>query len=132
MLDEIKRIAKEVRNNAVSVLTKPKYGFREDLHGACGICSMALKESIEKIIPEAKPIVVHGLFRKINWHCWVEINGSIIDVTATQFGVKEKVLITESQDERYNPNVLVHNFEHFHDWQQPYKPTPHKVKRITI
>ena len=34
-------------------------------------------------------------------HCWVEFEGKIIDITATQFGIKDKVFITDKNDSRY-------------------------------
>lgn len=34
-------------------------------------------------------------------HCWIERDGFIIDLTATQFGINKKVYVTESSNPNY-------------------------------
>jgi hypothetical protein len=63
------------------------------LRGLCGIASYALYQALikEGFRPEFK---MADLPTTIGKHCWVELNGKVIDVTATQFGVPDRVFIT--------------------------------------
>lgn len=58
-----------------------------DLAGGCGAASYALTVLLG---PPAR--FVQGEFRS-EYHCWVDYAGQIIDVTATQFGVVDKVFV---------------------------------------
>lgn len=80
--------------------------FPPDLETACAVASYRLAKALqEKGLPA---VLVQGLFFRPqnDWgldHCWVEIAGQILDVTATQFNVKEKVLIVPATDPRFRP-----------------------------
>lgn len=39
-------------------------------------------------------------------HCWVELDSKIIDITATQFGIKNRVHIVSIDDENYQPIII--------------------------
>lgn len=60
--------------------------WRENLGGMCGICSCELATRLQahRFIP----------YLCVNdYHCWVHIEGWLVDVTATQFGFEPVVLV---------------------------------------
>lgn len=78
------KIAKEIR----------KWGEKEDkkvmnegdLSCLCEECSSRIYKKLLRM--GFDPIYAHNI-----WHCFVILDGWIIDVTATQFGEKEKIFI---------------------------------------
>lgn len=79
------KIAKKARVDVVKELEGQ--GFHKTLGGACGIASCYLMQLAKKENINVK--FCHGLFFKGKqscYHCWVEYNNIIYDITATQFG----------------------------------------------
>ncbi len=81
-----------------------------DLCGACGIASWLLTKVCRKLGYNAKFVMgvfinnhdAFGFTTPANTHCWVVVNDLIIiDVTATQFGITDKVFVTTVDDKRY-------------------------------
>ena len=64
-------------------------------------------------------------------HCWVELNGYIIDLTSSQFGA-DKIIITEKKDSRYTKyqKVKLNSFREFKDWPAQQIPRRKYVKQI--
>lgn len=70
-----------------------------DLTGGCGIGAVVLVRILRRA--GLRPELILGTFER-NPHAWVEVDGEIVDVTATQFGKLPAVLIEEKDDDRYN------------------------------
>ena len=72
------------------------------LDGLCAIASWTLCELLR--MRGADPVFVLGAFRNPNGvlddHAWVEVDGMIVDATASQFGLPA-VHVTRASDERY-------------------------------
>lgn len=75
----------------------------DDLTGACAIGSAMMARLLRRM--GYRPIFVVGIFAsgtKSSPHAWVELDGEIVDVTATQFGRHHPtVLRTDVDDARY-------------------------------
>lgn len=103
--------------------------YDDDLGGACNSASKALVLLMRKngyrpqfILGEffsrlEKPgeVVFFG-----DSHCWVEWHNLIIDVTATQFGIKKAVFVTDAHDPRYRNGKRV-DIVSFHEQKQILK-----------
>lgn len=75
----------------------------DDLTGACAIGSAMLARLLRRVGYRATFVVgVYESGTKSSTHAWVELDGEIVDVTATQFGRHHPaVLLTDADDERY-------------------------------
>ena len=83
------------------------------LMGACAIASWVLWRALRRTGHDAE--IVIGWYRMLTKedvefklypmmcnHCWVTVDGQLIDLTATQFGVPHEVYVTDpGQDENY-------------------------------
>ena len=87
--------------------------FSSDLCGLCGVASKVLVDLLKDA--GFAPRLVVGRFQgdsnfgskgaqRVN-HSWVEVQGFVVDVTATQFGIKTPVLITPSKAPRSQYNA---------------------------
>lgn len=80
------------------------------LCGACAIASYILHVVLRRL--DVKNDLVMGRMKRdaeklhIGEHCWVEIKttGLIVDITATQFGIANKVHVTSADDSFYQEN----------------------------
>lgn len=86
-IERITRIAHEVRVELQSWL---KDKFREDLECTCGICSYTLYRVLCAVGYNAE--LVESVDNN-EGHCWVEVGGYVVDLTATQFGYREVVFV---------------------------------------
>ena len=89
----VEDIAKLVRKAGETVAQRGVMGVRDTytarLGGWCYICSRVLVSLLRRNGHKAT-LVLGEYFG--NCHCWVELpDGKILDVTATQFGVKRKI-----------------------------------------
>ena len=66
--------------------TNPTEIRQDNLCGACAVASYVIFLYLVK--QGYSP-----LFRVTDFHCWIEADGFYIDLTATQYGFKEEVLI---------------------------------------
>lgn len=97
----IRRLARRVRTY-LRAFRETVGVFYEDMAGACAIGSMILYRILRSIGLPAKFVVgwwARGCHRSP--HAWLELDGEIIDVTATQFGYRTAVLFTDAEDECY-------------------------------
>lgn len=100
MDERVLRIAKSVRKSAENFYGDP------DLEGVCCEVSKVLCRVFKSNGFDATFVVGRFLGMKIDDgpdHCWVELWGQIIDLTATQFtpkeqGTKEKVFLPVDQE----------------------------------
>lgn len=92
---EVKQIAAEIRRWIETNL--PEH-CNPNLEGCCSFGSYLLSKVLQKNGYDA--YFVEGEYDD-NFHCWVELDNVIIDITATQFGDLPKVYITETDDNYY-------------------------------
>lgn len=103
-LETIRAIATEVRarvSNAAMRFGGFTWGYWDStLGGLCAVASDVLIRAFAARGIEAT--LVHGKFhcngwKDGGWHCWVECNGYVVDITASQFGAQfPPVFITSS------------------------------------
>lgn len=127
------QIAAEIRKKAEMYASSLKYSNNVNpntLGGLCAIASIALKKELKAAGYPA--MVVRGLHKKgCGGHCWVECEGEILDVTATQYQIDaEPVLVTSSSDGNYvrvwhNPPA-----KEFLSWPKEQIPTYYHVNRL--
>lgn len=92
-------LAKQVRNNLKSFICDKPSSFDSNFFCACAVASYTLWKVLLSKGYSAK--FVRGFYRGDN-HCFVICNNQIIDITATQFDIREEVYITDSNDNRYD------------------------------
>ena len=129
------KIAKTLRERLESISVKTG-AFPASLEGACAIASFALARDYVKNGYDA--LVVHSrrndIENKISIeHCWVEIDGHGIDITATQFGKRPKILAFHlnkapeeyrlGQIDRYHP-MDPSTKKVFSGWPEYQQPNP--------
>jgi hypothetical protein len=91
-LNEITRLAEEVRGAikklAVEIEREERYAVDTySLDGMCAIASYTLQQVLLDHEYESEFVLAILDIDDLNCsHCWVEIDGWIIDITATQFG----------------------------------------------
>ena len=103
----------------------------EDLCGACAICSVALCKSLKRFGYKAD--LVHGMYQGYACHCWVELDGKIYDMTATQFGIIEKVFITDIDDFDYLEKDYISNIDSFFkQWVRTQKPYKYRIDKLFV
>jgi hypothetical protein len=106
---KVLKIAKTVRRTAERLVklapyTKSKYRWL-DLGGTCGCVSLAFAKLVKKHAKKRAVVAGGWTTEEVpdghgGGHCWVLIGGKIWDLTATQFGVKKKVLVVANRKEQ--------------------------------
>lgn len=100
---ELLKIAKKVRSNLEKVVDNIRKHFdeldmdehdKETLQGFSVLAAVSLAKAFSQEGVDAQ--VKLGQFEK-TVHCWVEVGGEIWDLTATQFDIKEKVLVSDKE-----------------------------------
>jgi len=97
--DIILSVAREVRAKCVKFALSDKarnYDFhtRSDLECMCAVASHALVMALKK--KGCHGHIVCGDFNG-NDHCWVDIYGHVVDITASQFGFPDIVIVTKER-----------------------------------
>lgn len=106
-------IACEVRKRLVAVAEDWNKG---SLSGMCAISAMALTRSLHEWEHYDAQMVL-GRFCAIHDHlsggnhCWTVVGNRIIDTTATQFGVRNRIVNCRMADRRYNPEKVISNIQ---------------------
>jgi hypothetical protein len=109
-------------------------GFTRCLCGLCAICSIALRNILNKNGDDAK--VMLGYFRDEGMHCWVEVGDMVIDITATQFhNITKKVFTLRRGTKKYfsmykNGEPIGLNFRKFKGWPPDQKPNKRKIDKL--
>lgn len=126
MNGKIKNIAKKVRK-AVEKLAKSDnyYSFDKNLKCACALASYFLSKELNKNKIKSKVVWGNFIKGKKNYsHCWVVVKNQIVDITATQFGIKHKVYITDIDSEQYYPvlegKIAVKSLKDWNPEQNPF------------
>jgi hypothetical protein len=101
--NEVIKLAKAVRKSAENYTKRAGDGheFDQDLGGMCAIASRALWRVLKN--HGYKPKFVHT---GDGFHCWVELDGWILDVTATQFNGG---MYDPGIDNQYSPVNIIRN-----------------------
>ena len=115
MSDLLKKahLAKQIRNK-VERYAKAT-GHRDDLQGLCLVASFAMAKLFKAngyVADVACTVVLHDCEWTVG-HCWVVSEGTVFDVTATQFGWPFRVLLYKSPAE-YRDLIYDEVFEEYH------------------
>ncbi len=109
MIVSLSEVAMTVRQNCER-LAENDYEVQEftdlELGGMCAVASFALYQSFRSF--NLNPTLIEGRYdestllraRYCELHCWVVVKNDIYDITASQFGVVDKVHITNINDGR--------------------------------
>jgi hypothetical protein len=136
---KLREIAEKIRKNCelyarhCAGYDAPYKNPGNGLKGMCALASSALLMAFD--YEGIRATLAGGRFcqdekKRGDAHYWVETGLYIIDITATQFGVKEKVLIASSPDPRYYLMDDDIEVEHFEGWWADQRPTERKIERI--
>ena len=91
------------------------HGRSGSLSGYCAIASDALNDVLKSYGFDSK--IVHADLKWYGPHCWIELNGWAIDITATQFakyyGEYPKVLVVRPQDHELYQSCMYFEPESF-------------------
>ena len=103
------------------------------LEGACGYASYGLC----RMLPGSTFVYGHFIHKgRPNGHAWVEYKNKIIDITATQFGINSRILITKKDGTRAKRYVAGRRgkdaIQDLKDWDYPdgwMQELPRRLKR---
>ena len=112
------------------------YFDKSDLACMCAVASYTLAKALNDNGIRCK--MVTGWFRE--WadyeeqHCWVETHNKIIDITATQFGIKKPVFIVSRHHEKYHRDKIVRDPNELAGWgnQKPNQKLTKIILKIKI
>lgn len=105
MDDKIIELSLKVRDEIEKFAIKNKsVGNPVTLRCYCAIASYSLNKTFKKFKLDSHFIT--GFYYDLtdnskSCHCWVELNDSIIDITATQFNIKNRVHVVSAKTEDY-------------------------------
>ncbi len=91
---------------------------RDNLAGYCGLASFCLSKIFHEIGLNPKLMVRDCDF---DCHCWVELEGKIIDITMTQFGYYPNVYIRSKKHNEIHAKgkqKSFHNFNYWRSWDE--------------
>lgn len=88
MNTELRSIAEVARDWA---LKKGQISFGSSL---CGMCAIASAHLFNELKHAGYKPVIHAT----DEHCWVEVSGTVVDITAMQFGYKDIVIANRIDD----------------------------------
>lgn len=122
LLDRIKLIGENVHNGIYDQLAVSRALFPLNLSGSCGIASFILFKKLEELKIKSK--IAYGRYNGHS-HCWIVKGKYNIDPTATQFGIKSKVLISCSK--KYDLLSFVNDFAFFNKWEYYQNPLNYEI-----
>jgi hypothetical protein len=70
--------------------------------GACGVAAYAMCKLLRRLGSQPKLVMSGGPFPGSR-HCWTEVDGFIVDLTATQFGYTKPVQVVTRRSEWHTP-----------------------------
>lgn len=136
----IYRIALKAREETRQLIKKHPYkieAYEEDLRCACAIGSYILHKVLKKTGIKTQVIVGKAYEDQIplgedpdlDNHCWLELmDGTILDITATQFGEPEPKIFFRHNDKNYRAHNKAHKaireLNTFPDGQNPLAHKP--------
>jgi hypothetical protein len=107
MLPEVESLAAQVRERVAEWVERAP-SIEPDLGGACAIASYALWRVLRA---RGFPAVFVFQADSELAHCWVELNGYVVDITATQFG---------------GPPIAIFRVGEKPDWWEDLDDLPHR------
>jgi hypothetical protein len=122
LLDKIKLIGENVHIGIYNQLALSRALFPLNLSGSCGIASFILFKKLEELKIKSK--IAYGFYNG-QYHCWIVKGKYNIDPTATQFGLKSKVLISKSK--KYEFWHFVDDFSFFNKWKYFQNPLNYEI-----
>lgn len=129
-LDIATKIAREVRLKCEEYARRlgNRY-FTKSLESMCGIASYALKQALEGARLDSN--LVYGFYDGMG-HCWLEYGDRIIDITATQFGVRRRVYVTDYENAKYQFEKYMGSIAEFEmdGWLEGSYPTERVINAI--
>lgn len=96
--------------------------FNPNLKGACGLATMTL---FNKFKSKYDLNAIFGLYKK-QYHCWIDYNNLIIDLTATQFNIKKEIYIAK-YNHKYKAIAKIINAKFFNSWNSFANPSNYLV-----
>jgi hypothetical protein len=122
-----------ITENLVNCKIEDFSNFKPHLGCLCAICSTALKDIFEEHGFKAE--VFYGKFRGTKNHCWVECDGYIYDITATQFkGIEEPVIVTRKTSKKaqslFQMGRAMKNYKDYKGWPHQQKPRKRVIDRL--
>ena len=134
MNKRIHKIASRVRRQCEIFSCKDECGGKDyfnnhDLSCMCAVASYTLAKALKKNGIVCK--MVKGMFED-DHHCWVEIKNEIVDITATQFGIRNRVYFTNKSNECYKRKVIIRSPRQLRSWknQAPDNSLANKILKI--
>jgi len=115
----------------------------DNMRGACAVGSAMLheifwKHGIESTLHRGTYTVPNG--KRWSPHCWVEVDDVLIDITATQFDLKKKIIFIKKDDalaKGYKSQIRAgkpHNYlthlKFWRAWGITQRPTHGRMKEI--
>jgi hypothetical protein len=134
-------LAKKLRQQCEAVAKDfIDYSDSETLRCMCAICSCALARLFRKNGHTADVVIGRFKYTSETWgdcegpHCWVESGRKIYDLTATQFGIKEKILISNLSDRRFIKDAVLIDLDRaayiFSAWPLAQRPLSDRIEKL--
>lgn len=136
-LKTIRAIAKDVREQCEKFVFSSRsseYHFGASLDCMCAIASYALYMELQKKGIDTQ--FIEGTWHEDStdrWgynHCWIEWHQYIIDITATQFGVRRRVCINQNRDNTYKGKRAVKRPSRMISWPANQRPSDTMNEKI--
>ncbi len=138
LIYQIAKRCREVSEKFVGSLDAHGFDFfstsdNPDLSCFCACASWFLAHKLkEKGIPAL--VIMGNVGEDENNHCWVEVEGNIVDITATQFlFAKNKPVIVASYKEYeqyYGRGRIIESIEISRSWPDTQKPNKKVIKKL--
>jgi len=116
-------LGRALRKEMKPFIKKHESDFYGNFGGACGVMSYAMYQVLKRL--GLKPVLaLAGPQTQTFQHCWVEVDGLIVDLTATQFGYDKTVQVTSRPSEwhkplKYRGHRVINELKTWHDGQSP-------------
>ena len=125
----ILKIAKKVRRQCEIFVKSPDalghdFANKSNLTCMCAVASHALTTALKKQNISCK--MIHGKFGYAS-HCWVEVDGHMVDITATQFDLPPVIIARTYKG--YTPLDTIKSPKDLSNWGNQ-KPDPKLTEKI--
>jgi len=84
--DQLRQLGLQLRRELRPLVWRHPNAFESDWRGMCAIASIAMVVLLWQLEEHAEFVLGYD-------HCWVESRRRVIDLTATQYGVQDPVLV---------------------------------------
>lgn len=118
-------IARRVRIKAEAY--GKEHDYPTSLRTLCAISSFALAETLRQNEYDAK--IIWGRFNGRS-HCWVVSGKKRWDITATQFGVRKKVYVSDETNVSYDKGKEIRTIHGLKKWPRRQKPYKKVIKAL--